>query len=99
MKENIHPTYYPNATVTCACGSTLTVGSNKPEIHVEICSVCHPFYSGKKKLVDQAGRVERFAKIAKKSAQVKATRAEQQAAPRRKKKLEVISEKQWKKLA
>lgn len=99
MKEGIHPVYHPNAKVTCACGNTFTVGSTKPEIHVEICSVCHPFYSGQKKLVDQAGRVERFAKISEKSAKVKATRAQQKAAPRKKKKLEVLSEKQWKKLA
>lgn len=99
MKAGIHPTYHPNAKVTCACGNTFTVGSTMKEIHVEICSVCHPFYSGQKKLVDQAGRVERFAKISEKSAKVKATRASQKAAPRKKKKLEVLSEKQWKKLA
>ena len=99
MKKGIHPEYHPNAKVTCACGNTFTVGSTKPEIHVEICSVCHPFYSGQKKLVDQAGRVERFAKISEKSAKAKAAAAAQKAAPRRKKKLEVITEKQWKKLA
>lgn len=63
MKKDIHPQYYPNARATCACGNTFLVGSTKPEIFVEICSACHPFYTGKEKLVDTAGRVERFLKI------------------------------------
>jgi len=60
MKKDIHPQYYPNAKVRCACGATFTVGSTKPEIQVEICSQCHPFYTGKEKLIDTAGRVEKF---------------------------------------
>lgn len=60
MKKNIHPQYYPNAIVRCACGAKFAVGSTKPEIHIEICSHCHPFYSGKDKLIDIAGRVEKF---------------------------------------
>ncbi|MEK7193758.1 MAG: 50S ribosomal protein L31 [Patescibacteria group bacterium] len=60
MKKDIHPTYYPNAKVKCACGHTFTVGSTKPEIQIEICSACHPFYTGKGKLIDVAGRVEKF---------------------------------------
>ena len=60
MKKDIHPTYYPDAKVICACGNTFTVGSTKPELHIEICSNCHPFYTGKQKLVDTAGRVEKF---------------------------------------
>lgn len=99
MKKGLHPEYRKAAKVTCACGNEFTVGSTKPDIHVEICSACHPFFGGKKKLVDQAGRVERFEKIAEKSAKVKAQRAIQKAAPRRKKKLETLTEKQWKKLA
>ena len=62
MKKELHPTYYANAKVVCACGNTFTVGSTKPELHVEICSNCHPFYTGKQKLVDTAGRVEKFQK-------------------------------------
>ena len=62
MKKDIHPTYYANAKVVCACGNTFTTGSTMPEIHVEICSNCHPFYTGKQKLVDTAGRVEKFKK-------------------------------------
>lgn len=59
-KTDLHPTYYPEAKVTCACGNHFTVGATKPEIAVEICAKCHPFYTGEKKLVDVAGRVERF---------------------------------------
>ena len=60
MKKDIHPQYYPQAKVHCACGAKFIVGSTKPEIHIEICSSCHPFYSGKDKLIDVAGRVEKF---------------------------------------
>ena len=62
MKEKIHP-QYGKSTATCTCGNTFETGSTEPKIQVEICSACHPFYTGKKKLVDEAGRVERFAKI------------------------------------
>lgn len=61
MKEGIHPVYH-EATVTCNCGNTFTTGSTKEEIHVEICSKCHPFYTGKQKLIDTGGRVDRFKK-------------------------------------
>src|ERR1700748_3788948 len=59
MKANIHPEYV-DAVVKCACGETFKTRSTKPEIHLEICSKCHPFFTGKQKLVDTAGRVERF---------------------------------------
>ncbi len=59
MKPGIHPKYY-NATVTCACGHSFEVGSTREELRVELCSACHPFFTGKKKIVDTAGRVERF---------------------------------------
>lgn len=62
MKKDLHPTYYADAKVICACGNTFTTGSTKQELHVEICSNCHPFYTGKQKLVDTAGRVEKFKK-------------------------------------
>lgn len=62
MKKDTHPKYYPNATVRCACGNTFTVGSTKEFIEVEICSKCHPFYSGKEKIIDTMGRVEKFRK-------------------------------------
>lgn len=61
-KKDIHPKYYKNARVICACGNTFTVGSTKEYIEVEICSKCHPFYTGKEKIVDTMGRVERFKK-------------------------------------
>jgi large subunit ribosomal protein L31 len=62
MKKGIHPDYFPEARVSCACGETFTTGSTKKEIRLEICSKCHPFFTGKQKLVDSAGRVERFEK-------------------------------------
>ena len=95
MKEGIHPPY-TQATVTCACGTTFTVGSTIAVIHTEVCSACHPFYTGEKKLVDATGRVERFEKIAEKSQTVKAKRAAAKTAPR-KKKTEVLTERQWRK--
>ncbi len=77
MKPNIHPEYFPKAKVTCACGNSFTVGATKKEINVEICSKCHPFFTGEEKLLDVAGRVERFkSRQAKKSAKpVKKPRA------------------------
>ena len=61
MKEKIHPNY-GEATVTCACGETFKTGSVKKDLRVEICSKCHPFFTGKQKLVDTGGRVDRFKK-------------------------------------
>jgi len=61
MKTDIHPKYV-QTTVTCVCGNVIEVGSTKPDIRVEICSQCHPFFTGKQKLVDTAGRIERFRK-------------------------------------
>ncbi|MFZ4632350.1 MAG: 50S ribosomal protein L31 [Patescibacteria group bacterium] len=60
MKKEVHPKYYPDCKVTCVCGNTFTTGSTEPEIKVELCSACHPFYTGKQKLVDTARRVEKF---------------------------------------
>lgn len=62
MKSDIHPTYYPSASITCACGNSLKIGSTLENISIEICSACHPFFTGKQKLVDTAGRVEKFQK-------------------------------------
>ena len=62
MKKGIHPKYNNKATVTCACGATFTVGSVMDKIEVEICSQCHPFYTGNEKVLDSAGRVDRFKK-------------------------------------
>ncbi|MEK7185467.1 MAG: 50S ribosomal protein L31 [Patescibacteria group bacterium] len=60
MKEAIHPKYFANASVECVCGNKFTLGSTKEAIRVEICSQCHPFYTGTEKIVDAAGRVEKF---------------------------------------
>lgn len=62
MREGIHPTYYPNARVTCTCGNSWLTGSTQEELHVNICSQCHPFYTGEQRIVDSVGRVERFVK-------------------------------------
>ncbi|MFA5070626.1 MAG: 50S ribosomal protein L31 [Patescibacteria group bacterium] len=66
MKKDVHPTYYPEAKVICACGHTFKTGSTQKEIRTEICSTCHPFYTGKQKIMDTAGRVDRFKKILEK---------------------------------
>lgn len=60
MKKDIHPKYYENAVIKCACGNVYKVGSVKEKIDVEICANCHPFFTGKEKLMDIAGRVEKF---------------------------------------
>ena len=63
MKKGIHPTYYPEAKVTCSCGNTWTTGSTKKEIHTEVCSKCHPFFTGQQqRLIDIEGQVDRFYK-------------------------------------
>ncbi len=62
MKKDIHPTYYEDATVTCACGNTWTTGSTQKEIRTDVCSQCHPFFTGQQRIVDTAGQVERFTK-------------------------------------
>ena len=67
MKADIHPTYV-EATVTCSCGNRFTTRSTQAELHTELCNECHPFYTGKQKLVDTGGRVERFKRRAAKRA-------------------------------
>jgi large subunit ribosomal protein L31 len=60
MKDNIHPKYYPEATVICACGNSWTTGATQEEIRTDVCSACHPFYTGEQRIVDTAGQVDRF---------------------------------------
>lgn len=67
MKTDIHPKYYNDVKVRCACGNTWKTGSTMPGINLEICDKCHPFYTGKEKLVDTRGRVEKFKKRVSKS--------------------------------
>ena len=84
MKKEIHPEYYPQAKVSCACGNTFTIGSTQKEISVEICYACHPTYTGKKKLIDTAGRVEKF-KARQEKAAKKTTRSKTEKRAARKK--------------
>lgn len=72
MKKDIHPKYYSEAKIICACGNIISTGSTNPEIKVEVCSACHPFYTGKKRLVDTAGQLDRFKKRFEKSSKMKA---------------------------
>ena len=71
MKKDIHPEFNTKAKATCACGAVFSVGSTMKDIKVEICSQCHPFYTGNEKIVDTTGRVERFKKRAAKTATAK----------------------------
>ena len=71
MKKDIHPKYYPNAIIRCSCGNVIKTGATKPEMTVEICSACHPFYTGKEKIVDTAGRVEKFKRRLEKKQKIK----------------------------
>jgi large subunit ribosomal protein L31 len=74
MKKEIHPTYYPAAQIKCACGNVIVVGSTMSELATELCSACHPFYTGKQKLVDTARRVEKFKAKATATAALKSVR-------------------------
>ena len=75
MKTDIHPKYFASAKVKCSCGNTFTVGSTQESIEVEICSKCHPFFTGEKKVIDSAGRVEKFQARATKKATTKKNKA------------------------
>ncbi len=70
-KKEIHPEYFPKATITCSCGAKFVVGSIKEKMQVEICSQCHPLYTGKQKFIDTAGRLERYKKMIEKSKALK----------------------------
>ena len=71
MKAKIHPKYYSNLKITCSCGNVIIAGSTKETVHTEICSGCHPFYTGQQKLLDTAGRVDKFLAKVKKAQQLK----------------------------
>ena len=73
MKPNIHPQFNTQVTVSCACGNTFVTGSTAKEIYTEICSACHPFYTGKQKLIDTQGRVDKFKKRNATAVQIKST--------------------------
>lgn len=76
MKTGIHPTYHEEVQVTCVCGNKFVTGSTNSVINTEICSQCHPFYTGKKKFVDAGGRVDRFKKLAERVEKTKAAHTE-----------------------
>ncbi len=75
MKTEIHPQYYPDATVTCLCGNTFTTGATQPELKTEVCSTCHPFFTGTQRIMDTGGQVERFRRRQEKAAERKAAEA------------------------
>lgn len=77
MKADIHPTYHSKAKVKCACGNIFEIGSTQEKIDVEVCSACHPFYTGNEKMIDSAGRVEKF--------KARQAKAEKKASPKKKK--------------
>jgi large subunit ribosomal protein L31 len=70
MKEDIHPKYYPEATVMCACGNSWTTGATQEVIRTDVCSACHPFYTGEQRIVDTAGQVERFMRRLEKKVEI-----------------------------
>lgn len=98
MKQGIHPEWYPEAKVTCACGNTFVTGATQPEIRTDVCSACHPFFTGEQRIVDTAGQVERFMRRLEKGQAVRADARAQQAASRErqegKKKIKVVFEDQ-----
>jgi len=75
VKNAIHPTWYPDAVISCACGNTPRTGSTKKEIHTDVCNKCHPFFTGEQRIVDTAGQVERFNKRMTAKDQIAATQA------------------------
>jgi len=85
VKTETHPTYFPQARVTCACGNSFTVGSTNEKISVEICSACHPFYTGNDKILDAAGRVEKFKARAASASPLRKATEERGKAPAAKK--------------
>lgn len=96
MKKGVHPEWYPNAKVICACGNTFTTGATQPEIRTDVCSACHPFFTGEQRIVDTAGQVERFMRRLEKGEEVRSDVKEQRKAAREKregkKKIKVVFE-------
>lgn len=92
MKAKIHPKYYPEAVVTCSCGNTWTTGSTIPEIRTDICSKCHPFYTGEQRIVDTAGQVERFMNRLKRYGDHEESRTERQRTAAEKSKVTLLNQ-------
>ena len=84
MKKGIHPQWYPEARVICACGNTFVTGATQPEIRTDICSACHPFFTGEQRIVDTAGQVDRFMRRLERGQQVRsAVKSQSQTARQR----------------
>lgn len=93
MRQEIHPEYYPEAQVNCSCGNTFTVGATEPVIQTDVCSECHPFFTGEQRIVDSAGQVDRFIqrlKAAERMAEERETREADK--PEKKPILEIVDE-------
>ncbi len=99
MKKGIHPQYYPNAVVHCSCGNTFTVGSTQEEIHTDVCSACHPFFTGEQRIVDAAGQVERFLKRLERRDEILSEGPAEVAEQEQEKKAEVSAKKRARKPA
>ena len=102
MKKKIHPQYFENAKIACSCGAVLETGATREAMQVEICSQCHPFYTGKKKVMDTTGRVDRFKKLtertsAKKEATQKALKERKEALDKKEVKAKKVVKKAVKK--
>jgi len=92
MKEGIHPQYYPEAKVICACGNTFITGSTKEVIRTDVCSDCHPFFTGEQRIVDTAGQVERFEKRRERTRGLESEIQARQAKQQTKRKIEIVIE-------
>jgi len=96
-KKDLHPKYYQKATINCSCGAKFVVGSTKEKMQIEICSQCHPLYTGKQKFIDTAGRLERYEKRIKKSKELKDSKIKAKKKKIIKKKVKEVKEKKEKK--
>ncbi len=92
MKDKIHPKYYPNAKVICSCGNAWETGSTKPELRTDICSNCHPFFTGQQRIVDTGGKVERFTNKFERASQLKKEVEERSAAREERRRARVLVE-------
>lgn len=96
MKEGVHPDWYPEARVVCACGNTWTTGATQPEIRTDVCSACHPFFTGEQRIVDTAGQVDRFYRRLQRGQDMRADVREQRQQARQerqgRKKIKVVFE-------
>lgn len=92
MRQGIHPQYFDDCKATCACGNTFTTGATVPEIRVEICNNCHPFFTGEMKYVDTLGKVEKFQQAQEKARQIKTKKQEVVRARQERKRPESLRE-------